>query len=47
MNNPVYLLEQLKDRILAAFSHNQEYDEGFYDCSRGTCPQGHSRMVDD
>jgi hypothetical protein len=24
-----------------------EYDEGFYDCTRATCPAGHRRMVDD
>jgi hypothetical protein len=31
-------------------SHYQlvtEYDDGFYDCTRGTCPEGHRRMVDD
>jgi hypothetical protein len=22
-------------------------DEGFYDCTMGTCPAGHRRMVDD
>lgn len=37
------------DRIYCREHYNvrEEYDEGFYDCSRGTCPQGHSRMVDD
>ena len=24
-----------------------EYDDGFYDCTRATCPGGHRRMVDD
>ena len=24
-----------------------EYDDGFYDCTRATCPAGHQRMVDD
>lgn len=24
-----------------------EYDDGFYDCTRATCPEGHRRMVDD
>lgn len=24
-----------------------EHDDGFYDCTRGTCPAGHRRMVDD
>ncbi len=28
--------------------HQQvEFDDGFYDCTYGTCPQGHRRMVDD
>ncbi len=26
---------------------HEEFDEGFYDCTRGTCPSGHERMVDD
>jgi hypothetical protein len=25
----------------------EEWDQGFYDCSRGTCPKGHSRIIDD
>lgn len=24
-----------------------EFDEGFYDLTRGTCPQGHGQIVDD
>ena len=24
-----------------------EFDDGFYDCTRGTCPQGHEQVVDD
>ncbi len=24
-----------------------EFDEGFYDCTRATCPAGHEQMVDD
>lgn len=24
-----------------------EFDEGFYDCTYGTCPEGHRRMIDD
>ena len=37
------------DRIYCArhYSPREEYDEGFYDCTRGTCPQGHSRILDD
>jgi hypothetical protein len=31
----------------AHYSVREEWDEGFYDCSRGTCPQGHTRIVDD
>ena len=25
----------------------QEFDDGFYDCTVGTCPKGHKRMIDD
>ncbi len=25
----------------------EEYDEGFYDCTRGTCPHGHRRIIHD
>ncbi len=25
----------------------EEYDDGFYDCTYGTCPVGHRRMIDD
>lgn len=24
-----------------------QFDEGFYDCTYGTCPRGHTRMLDD
>ena len=24
-----------------------EFDEGFFDCSYGTCPRGHTRMLED
>lgn len=24
-----------------------EFDEGFYDCTQGRCPQGHEQMLDD
>jgi hypothetical protein len=24
-----------------------EFDEGFYDCTRGVCPDGHEQIVDD
>jgi len=24
-----------------------EFEDGFYDCTRGTCPQGHQQIVDD
>ncbi len=24
-----------------------EFDEGFYDCTRGVCPHGHPQVVDD
>lgn len=31
----------------AHYNVSEEWDEGFYDCSRGTCPRGHTRLVDD
>ena len=24
-----------------------QFDEGFYDCTSGTCPEGHEQIVDD
>jgi len=24
-----------------------DYDDGFYDCTRGRCPEGHERVIDD
>lgn len=24
-----------------------DYDDGFYDCTRGRCPVGHERIMDD
>lgn len=24
-----------------------EFDDGFYDCSRATCPEGHEQIIDD
>ena len=37
------------DRVYCYFHYNvqREWDEGFYDCAHGTCPQGHRRLVDD
>lgn len=37
------------DRIYCRSHYNVQvqWDEGFYDCSYGTCPQGHRRLVDD
>lgn len=37
------------DRVYCYFHFNvqREWDEGFYDCSYGTCPKGHRRLVDD
>ncbi len=26
---------------------NEEWDDGFYDCTTGTCPRGHHRIIDD
>lgn len=37
------------DRIYCDTHYNLtvEWDQGFYDCARGTCPFGHSRKLDD
>jgi len=37
------------DRIYCWEHYNarEEWDEGFYDCTMGTCPQGHQRLIDD
>ncbi len=29
------------------YDFEEEWDEGFYDCTYGTCPEGHRRMVHD
>lgn len=29
------------------YAASDEYDEGFYDCTYGTCPSGHRRMIAD
>jgi hypothetical protein len=29
------------------FKAREEYDDGFYDCTYGECPNGHRRMIDD
>ena len=29
------------------YQTEERYDEGFYDCTYGTCPKGHRRMIDD
>jgi hypothetical protein len=37
------------DRIYCGEHYRLEetFDEGFYDCTYGTCPEGHRRMLDD
>ncbi len=37
------------DKIYCRRHYNagEVYDEGFYDCTYGTCPHGHRRMIDD
>ncbi len=37
------------DRIYCWEHYNarEEFDDGFYDCTYGTCPNGHKRMIDD
>jgi hypothetical protein len=29
------------------WSTRVEFDDGFYDCTMGSCPEGHSQMLDD
>ncbi|MFX1418132.1 MAG: hypothetical protein ACFE9N_04335 [Promethearchaeota archaeon] len=29
------------------YDAREEYDDGFYDCTYGICPNGHKRMIDD
>jgi len=29
------------------YNAREEYDDGFYDCTCGECPNGHRRMIDD
>lgn len=29
------------------YNPREVYDEGFYDCTYGTCPEGHERIIDD
>ncbi|MFW9948582.1 MAG: hypothetical protein ACFFKA_00480 [Candidatus Thorarchaeota archaeon] len=29
------------------YNATEEWEEGFYDCTYGTCPKGHRRMIDD
>ena len=29
------------------YDAEEEWDEGFYDCTYGTCPAGHRRLIDD
>ena len=29
------------------FNAEEVFDDGFYDCTYGTCPEGHKRMIDD
>jgi hypothetical protein len=37
------------DRIYCRTHYNvrEVWDEGFYDCSKATCPHGHTREIDD
>lgn len=37
------------DRLYCAahYLREEEYDAGFYDCTFGTCPAGHRRIIDD
>ena len=31
----------------AHYDTEEEWDEGFYDCTYGTCPEGHKRIIHD
>lgn len=37
------------DKIYCREHYNArvEWDDGFYDCTMGTCPRGHERLIDD
>ncbi len=37
------------DKVYCRLDYNvdEKWDEGFYDCTYGTCPQGHRRLLDD
>ena len=37
------------DKAYCRFHYDlsEEWDQGFYDCTYGTCPEGHRRIVDD
>ncbi|HEY6970738.1 MAG TPA: hypothetical protein VJA94_16125 [Candidatus Angelobacter sp.] len=37
------------DKIYCRTHYNviEQFDDGFYDCAYGTCPQGHRRKIDD
>ena len=37
--NKIYCKNHMKRRVV--------YDDGFYDCTYGTCPNGHERIIDD
>ncbi len=42
-----YCPECYKIYCRAHYDINEKWEEGFYDCSYGTCPNGHRRMIDD
>ena len=44
---PFYCPECERAYCHADWSTYVVFDEGFYDCTRGTCPAGHQHMVDD
>jgi hypothetical protein len=47
---PFYCAQCRRSYCIPHWQVETKYDDefpGFYDCSYGTCPQGHRRMIDD
>ena len=44
---PFYCLECDKIYCRDHWECAPAYDDGFYDCTKGTCPKGHTRTMDD
>jgi hypothetical protein len=44
---PCYCRECQRSYCADHWERATEYDDGFYDCVRGTCPEGHTQLLDD